>query len=69
MGRQGTAALSEHIMKYFFSLFLSEVDAPDPNVLASVKRIVTQTMNNAFLAPYSTEELKKAMFNIGDLKA
>ena len=69
MWREGTAEISDHIMQYFFGLFTAEVDAPNLNVLASVKRIVTPDMNNALLAPYSAEGVKKALFDIGNLKA
>ena len=53
----------------FFNLFTAEVDTTDPNVLASVKGIVTHDMNNTLLALYSVEGVKKALFDIGDLKA
>lgn len=42
---------------------------PDPGVLADVQRCVTQDMNTRLLAPFSYEEVKKALFHIGDLKA
>jgi hypothetical protein len=29
---------------------------------------VTEEMNNALLAPYTVEEVRKALFDIGDLK-
>ena len=62
--RHGTAEINEHIMQYFPNLFTAKVDAPD-----LVKRIATQDMNNSLLAPYLPEEIKKALFDNGELKA
>jgi hypothetical protein len=54
---------------YFQTLFTAEVQDPDPNVLNKVLPSVTPEMNEKLLAPYSRDEVKKALFNIGDLKA
>lgn len=51
------------------NLFTSEVGAVDPSVLADVPRRVSSEMNNELLAPYTFDEVKKALFSIGDLKA
>lgn len=61
--------MKNHIMAYFSRLFTSEVNQLDPMVLSLVKRKVTNEMNNALLAPYTAEEVRKALFDIGDLKA
>jgi hypothetical protein len=55
--------------EYFNNLFTSEVDVPDQAVIDKVTRCVTEEMNNRLTEPYTREEVKKAMFNIGDLKA
>ena len=50
-------------------MFTSEVGEPDPTVLSDVRRCVPHDMNIGLLAPFSHEEIKKALFQIGDLKA
>lgn len=67
--REGNDQLKDHIIQYFSNLFTAEVDAPDEPVISTVKRCVSQEMNDALMAPYSAEEVKKALFDIGDLKA
>lgn len=57
------------VKDYFDKLFTSEVHEVDQNVLRDVKRRVTTDMNSLLLAPVSREEVKKALFSIGDLKA
>lgn len=42
---------------------------PDPVMLSRVKRSVTNEMNEALLASYTAEEVRKALYDIGDLKA
>ena len=42
---------------------------PSQEVLDKVVPCVTRGMNEALLATYTRDEVKKAMFNIGDLKA
>ncbi|KAK1648056.1 hypothetical protein QYE76_065861 [Lolium multiflorum] len=54
---------------YFQHLFTSEVQDPDQGVIDKVLPCVTNEMNDILTAPYTREEVKKAMFNIGDLKA
>ena len=34
-----------------------------------MRKRVSKEMNNALLAPYTTEDVRKALFDIGDLKA
>jgi hypothetical protein len=52
---------------YFENLFTSEVQNPDQTVIDKVQPRVTKVMNDILMAPYAREEVKKAMFNIGDL--
>ena len=54
---------------YFEQLFTSEVQAPNQEVLDKVAPCVSEAMNEALLKSYSREEVKKTLFNIGDLKA
>ena len=49
-----------HIRGYFSKLFTSEISQPNPEVLSLVKRKVTNDMNNAPMAPYMAEEVRKA---------
>jgi hypothetical protein len=41
----------------------------DQEVLRDVNCRVTADMNQLLLAPFSRDEVKKALFSIGDLKA
>ena len=41
----------------------------DPDVLAKVKRKVSRAMNDMLTAEYTRDEVKKALFSIGDFKA
>ena len=54
---------------YFGGLFSSEVQNPNQSVLDKVKPRVSDAMNEEPMKPYSREEVKGALFNIGDLKA
>ncbi|XP_073357687.1 uncharacterized protein [Aegilops tauschii subsp. strangulata] len=47
----------------------SDVGEVDANLLASVKSLVTNVMNTLLVAPYTKEEVRKALFQIGDMKA
>lgn len=42
---------------------------PDPSVFCDVHRRVTEEMNGQLLSSFTQEEVKAALFNIGDLKA
>lgn len=57
------------VQDYFENLFTSEVGDLDPSVLLDVRRSVTPNMNIGLLAPFSHDEIKKALFQIGDSKA
>jgi hypothetical protein len=57
------------VQSYFINLFESEVDHLHPGELADVETRVTPEMNSELMAPFTREEVKSALFNIGDLKA
>jgi len=57
------------VRDYFANLFTSKVQEVDHGVLEDVNRRVTSDMNQILLAPFLREEVKKALFSIGDLKA
>jgi hypothetical protein len=57
------------VKEYFGNLFTREVQAVDDLVLNDVDKRVSADMNQLLLAPFSREEVKKALFSIGDLKA
>ena len=61
--------MKDHITKYFKKLFTSEIEQPNQDVLSLVKRRVSTEMNNALLSPYTADDVRKALFDIGDLKA
>ena len=61
--------LTDHITEYFSKLFTSKVQHPNQEVLSLVRRRVSNEMNSALLAPYTAEDVRKALFDIGDLKA
>jgi hypothetical protein len=65
----GTAALKPIVLQYFANLFTSEVQVTDPELLEKIQPRVTVHMNERLLAPFSPEDVKKAAFSIGDLKA
>lgn len=57
------------VREYFGIFFTREVQEIDEGVLDDVDCKVTANMNQLLLAPFSREEVKKALFSIGDLKA
>ena len=57
------------ITSYFKELFTSQVTVPDINVLSKVQRRVSEAMNTTLMAPYTAEEVREALFSIGDFKA
>jgi hypothetical protein len=61
--------LHNHVVDYFSHLYTSEDTNNNQHVLDSVHPRVTTAMNEALLAPFSAVEVKKALFDIGDLKA
>ena len=66
---EGTAHLNPNVSDYFAGLFSTEIDEPDPVVLQKVVPKVTDVMNDQLMRPYDEEEVKKALFSIGDMKA
>ena len=66
---EGTDTLKPLIHDYFSNLFTSEVQQCDPVALNKIHRKVTQEMNEKLAAPFTAEEVRKAMFSIGDFKA
>jgi hypothetical protein len=50
-------------------LFTSEVQETDSAVLEKIMPRINQTMNDKLLEPFTVEEVKQAIFSIGDLKA
>ena len=65
---EGTDMLKPLILNYFANLFTSEVQATDPAVLEKIQPKVSQAMNDKLLAPFTSEEVKKVVFSIGDLR-
>jgi hypothetical protein len=57
------------VQQYCEGLFTSEVNEIDDTVLNDVHRRITDDMNRDLTAPFSPEEIRKALFQIGDLKA
>ena len=41
----------------------------DEGLVHSVKQVVTEDMNRILMAPFTKEDVKKALFQIGDMKA
>jgi hypothetical protein len=66
---EGTAYLNPMISDYFSGLFSTEVYDTDPSILEKVIPRVTTQMNEALQAPFSAEDVRKALFSIGDMKA
>jgi hypothetical protein len=66
---EGTENLKPLITDYFSNLFTSEVQATDPALLEKIHPKVDQYMNEKLLAPFTADEVKKAVFSIGDLKS
>ena len=60
--------LSTIITRYFSNLFTSQLQVPSLNVLDRVHSSVTPEMNATLMSPYTTDEVRKALFSIGDLK-
>ena len=60
--------MKDYIRRYFSNLFTSEVAQPNSEVLSLIKRKVTDEMNNALMAPYTADKVRKVLSNIGDLK-
>ena len=57
------------IANYFLNLFRSDVQGDSQQILDTVERKVTSTMNEMLLAPFTEVDIKEALDSIGDLKA
>lgn len=66
---EGNEGFKHLTRDYFSSLFTSGSGDIDLGLLNSVKPSVTSYMNDILLAEYTREEVRKALFQIGDLKA
>jgi hypothetical protein len=66
---EGTAALKPLVLDYFSNLFSSEVQAINPIMIEKVQLRVSDVMNEKLTAPFSVDDVKKAIFSIGDFKA
>ena len=66
---EGNDNLRPLISDYFKNLFQSCAEQVDVNILASVKSVVTNDMNGLLVAPYTKEDVRKALFQNGDMKA
>ncbi|KAL0417063.1 UNVERIFIED_CONTAM: hypothetical protein Slati_3538200 [Sesamum latifolium] len=65
MGREivGVEGIRKVISDYFGSIFATTrpLNAAMEEVIASVERQVTETMNNELIQPFTTEEIKQAL--------
>jgi hypothetical protein len=66
---EGTEMLKPLVFDYFSQLFTTEVHATDPSFLEKIQPRVTSDMNTKLLAPFTADDVKKAVFSIGDFKA
>ena len=66
---EGTTILTPHVPQYFVGLLATKIDEPDPDLINKVLPKVSHEMNEQLLKPYSSEEVKRALFSIGDMKA
>jgi hypothetical protein len=66
---EGTESLKPVIFQYFSNLFSSEVQEIDLKFLDKIQGKVSQEMNDKLLLPFTVDEVKMALFSIGDYKA
>lgn len=66
---QERSTMCSMVHNYFTYLFQSEIQEIDNSVLDAVEVKVTADMNRSLLAQFTPEEVKNALFAIGDLKA
>lgn len=66
---EGNGNLRPRVGDYFSSMFTSSAGEVDHGLLSSVKPLVAQDMNELLVAPYTREDVRKALFQIGDKKA
>jgi hypothetical protein len=67
--KEGNEEIGAHIKEYFSSLFQTSIPGTDDTLLNRVRPCVSREMNESLLKPYTAEEVKAAMFSIGDYKA
>ena len=56
-------------MSYFSSIFTSDVLNLNQEVLSLVRSRAIVEVNNVLLGPYTFDDVRKALFSIGELKA
>ena len=66
---EGNDNLNPLISNYFSGLFSSDVTDYDQGLLNTVKPKVTTQMSTELMEPYTREEVRKALFQIGGMKA
>jgi hypothetical protein len=66
---EGTDNLNPIMLDYFSNLFSTDMNVVDPGFLEKVVPKVTGDMNERLISPFTAEDVKKAVFSIGDLKA
>jgi hypothetical protein len=66
---EGTDLLNPIIENYFTNMFATDNPSMDLNFLEKVIPRVTVDMNTKLMAPFLVDDVKKAVFSIGDLKA
>ncbi|XP_073363566.1 uncharacterized protein [Aegilops tauschii subsp. strangulata] len=66
---EGQAEMANIIQAYFTNLFTSQVNIPNEEVIQKVVPKVSVQMNEALLAPFNEEDVRRALFSIGDFKA
>jgi hypothetical protein len=66
---EGMNDLKPFVLNYFANLFSSEVNETYPTVLDKIQPRVTESMHEKLCSPFTTEDVKKAVFSIRDYKA
>jgi hypothetical protein len=66
---EGTEMLKPLVFDYFSNLFTSEVHETDPEFLEKILPRVTPLMNEKLTPPISADEVRRAVFRIGNFKA
>jgi hypothetical protein len=66
---EGTDNLNPIILQYFTNLFASDNNEVQQDFLDKITPKVSNEMNEMLTAQFSAEDVRKAVFSIGDLKA
>jgi hypothetical protein len=66
---EGTDHLKPIIFDYFSRLFSLDNTVIDPGFFENIISRVSDEMNEKIIAPYIADDVRKAVFSIGDLKA